>query len=77
MSFVRALKRDITRFGKRKGSGILGDGITIMRRFVNSNFKDIDRQNGIDIMLGKYARKSARSESHDGVDAIAGLDAGE
>jgi hypothetical protein len=51
--YYRALKRDVTRFGKRTGTGVIGDGMTFCQRYINSNFKDADRQSGINIILGK------------------------
>ena len=50
---LRALKRDMTLFGKRTGMGIIGDGVTFWQRYINSNFRDSKRQRGINAILGK------------------------
>ncbi len=48
---VRALKRDMTRFGRRTHRGIWEDGMNSLTRYYVNNWCDRDTQQGIDIML--------------------------
>lgn len=49
-----ALKTDFTRTGKRTRLGLLKDGWNSAVRYVKNNFLDGDRQDGLDVFLGKY-----------------------
>lgn len=49
---TRALKRDVTRSGKRTHQGTIDDGVTfILRYYINNNI-DTERQKGLDLILG-------------------------
>jgi hypothetical protein len=50
---TEALKRDFLRKGKRTLQGLLSDGVNSMRRYVQQNFRDQDRQNAINFFLGE------------------------
>lgn len=45
--------------------GLVNDGITAWRRFFNSNFRDEERQNGINIILGKTHKEGDIQNSDD------------
>ncbi|XP_066975235.1 phosphatidylinositol-3-phosphatase SAC1 isoform X1 [Macrobrachium rosenbergii] len=49
-----ALKTDFTRTGKRSYMGALKDGVNSGIRYIKNNFFDGDRQDSIDLFLGKY-----------------------
>ncbi|KAF2361297.1 SAC domain [Trinorchestia longiramus] len=49
-----ALKTDFTRTGKRTKKGLLKDGFNSAVRYIKNNFLDGDRQDGIDLLLGKH-----------------------
>jgi len=49
-----ALKTDFTRTGKRTFRGILNDGWNSTMRFYINNFLDGERQDGIDLMIGRF-----------------------
>ncbi|CAL4079758.1 unnamed protein product, partial [Meganyctiphanes norvegica] len=49
-----ALKTDFTRTGKRTKQGVVKDGWNSAVRYIKNNFFDGDRQDAIDIFLGKY-----------------------
>ncbi|EDV39515.2 uncharacterized protein Dana_GF24443, isoform A [Drosophila ananassae] len=49
-----ALKTDFTRTGKRTKAGALQDGKNSLMRYYLNNFADGQRQDGIDLFLGKY-----------------------
>ncbi|KAK3855727.1 hypothetical protein Pcinc_037892 [Petrolisthes cinctipes] len=53
-----ALKTDFTRTGKRTRLGLLKDGWNSGIRYVKNNFFDGDRQDAIDLFLGKYQVES-------------------
>ncbi len=46
------MKRDVTRFGKRTRSGAIHDGINSVMRYYINNYVDVNRQIGIDTLLG-------------------------
>ena len=48
----RALKRDVTRLGKRTKQGAFDDGVNSAMRYFINNYQDETRQKGIDILLG-------------------------
>ena len=49
---TKALKRDVTRLGKRTNQGAIDDGLnSVMRYYINNN-NDYERQKGLDILLG-------------------------
>ena len=48
----RALKRDVTRLGKRTNQGAFDDGVNSAMRYYINNYQDENRQRGIDILLG-------------------------
>ena len=50
--FFRALKRDVTRLGKRTKQGAFDDGVNSALRYFINNYQDVNRQRGIDILLG-------------------------
>lgn len=49
-----ALKTDFTRTGKRTKQGVLKDGMNSAIRYIKNNFFDGERQDAIDMFLGKY-----------------------
>lgn len=49
-----ALKTDFTRTGKRTRLGLLKDGWNSGIRYIKNNFADGERQDGMDLFLGKY-----------------------
>lgn len=53
-----ALKTDFTRTGKRTRLGLLKDGWNSAVRYLKNNFADGDRQDSIDLFLGKYQVES-------------------
>ena len=50
--YIRALKRDVTRLGKRTKQGAFDDGVNSAMRYFINNYQDETRQKGIDILLG-------------------------
>ena len=52
VSLFRALKRDVTRLGKRTKQGAFDDGVNSALRYFINNYQDVNRQRGIDILLG-------------------------
>lgn len=48
-----ALKGDFTRTGKRTKRGALDDGINSLQRYYLNNFIDADRQEGMDLLVGR------------------------
>jgi hypothetical protein len=55
---TRALKRDVTRKGKRTRQGVLDDGMNSAKRYFINNFKDPRYQRALDMILGKDASVS-------------------
>ena len=53
-----ALKTDFTRTGKRTQKGLLKDGLNSAIRYIKNNFADGDRQDALDLFLGKYQVES-------------------
>lgn len=53
-----ALKTDYTRTGKRTRLGLLKDGWNSAIRYLKNNFADGDRQDSMDLFLGKYQVES-------------------
>ncbi|KAG0328016.1 inositol polyphosphate 5-phosphatase [Dissophora globulifera] len=53
-----ALKSEVTRSGKMSFASMLGDATKSLNRFVINNFQDKDRQEVIDLLLGKMAHQS-------------------
>ena len=49
---TRALKRDVTRKGKRTRQGVFDDGVNSAKRYFINNFKDPRYQRALDIILG-------------------------
>lgn len=49
-----ALKTDFTRTGKRTKAGALQDGKNSLMRYYLNNFADGQRQDGMDLFLGRY-----------------------
>eukprot|EP01041_Mallomonas_annulata_P007454 gene7454-15245_t len=49
---TRALKRDVTRHGRRTSKGAFDDGLNSAIRYYVNNFKDHRRQKALDLMLG-------------------------
>lgn len=47
-----ALKRDVTRLGRRTRRGAIDDGINSAMRYYINNYQDTDRQIGVDALLG-------------------------
>ena len=47
-----ALKGDVTRTGRRTRQGALDDSINSAKRYYINNYRDRDRQIGIDTLLG-------------------------
>ncbi|XP_042228940.1 phosphatidylinositol-3-phosphatase SAC1-like [Homarus americanus] len=58
-----ALKTDFTRTGKRTRMGLLKDGWNSAIRYIKNNFFDGDRQDAIDLFLGKYQVESGEGAS--------------
>jgi hypothetical protein len=48
------MKRDLTRHGRRTLSGVLQDGVSFAWRYFLGNFRDSERQRGIDMVLGAH-----------------------
>ncbi len=59
---TEALKRDFLRKGKRTLTGLLSDGVNSMRRYVQQNFRDQDRQSAINFFLGESELADAGRE---------------
>ncbi|KAJ2083692.1 Phosphoinositide phosphatase sac1 [Coemansia sp. RSA 988] len=53
-----ALKTDFTRTGKRSYLGALQDGRNSIERYIRGNFFDGERQDAIDLLLGKFKVRS-------------------
>ena len=49
---TRALKRDVTREGRRTNRGAFDDGVNSAMRYYINNYKDAHRQRGVDLVLG-------------------------
>ena len=49
---VKALKRDVTRLGRRTNQGAIDDGVNSAMRYFINNYQDPSRQRGIDRLLG-------------------------
>jgi phosphatidylinositol 4-phosphatase len=60
-----ALKVDFTRTGKRSLRGVIDDGINSATRYYLNNFRDGDRQDAYDLLLGNYvpSKRPAGSKS--------------
>ncbi|XP_045625432.1 phosphatidylinositol-3-phosphatase SAC1 [Procambarus clarkii] len=58
-----ALKTDFTRTGKRTHMGLLKDGWNSAIRYIKNNFFDGDRQDAVDLFLGKYQVESGEGAS--------------
>lgn len=54
-----ALKTDFTRTGKRTRAGALQDGRNSVERYLRGNFFDGERQDSIDMLLGKFQVSAA------------------
>eukprot|EP01133_Synstelium_polycarpum_P007507 gene7507-8784_t len=65
-----ALKTDFTRFGKRSVKGTMTDGVNSVRRYINKNFKDDDKQLAIDLLLGKYVVEKWMADSSETEDHV-------
>ena len=48
-----ALKTDFTRTGKRTYKGAINDGINSLTRYYLNNFRDGNKQDSLDMFLGK------------------------
>lgn len=59
---IRAMKRDLTRHGRRTLGGMLQDGASFAWRYFLGNFRDAERQRGIDIVLGISNKNESTSE---------------
>jgi len=46
------MKRDVTRFGRRTPQGRWDDGMAFASRYLINNYKDKDRQRGLDLIIG-------------------------
>lgn len=57
---TKALKRDVTRLGKRTQQGAIDDGINSAMRYYINNYQDVRNQRGLDIALG-YANSEGKS----------------
>ncbi|KAI9304517.1 SacI homology domain-containing protein [Cunninghamella echinulata] len=55
-SSTRALKTDYTRFGKRTVLGLYNDFTNSLIRYIKNNYFDGDRQDAIDLFLGRFNR---------------------
>ncbi|XP_008546060.1 phosphatidylinositide phosphatase SAC2 isoform X2 [Microplitis demolitor] len=67
---TNALKGDYTRTGERKITGLMKDGVNSANRYYLNRFKDVYRQAGIDLMLGKSVSEEIfqeRTEEEDNV----------
>lgn len=56
----RALKRDVTRIGRRTRSGAVTDGVNSMLRYYLNNHVDREKQRGLDTVLGRMEKESRR-----------------
>ncbi|KAJ2609946.1 Phosphoinositide phosphatase sac1 [Coemansia sp. RSA 1365] len=56
-----ALKTDFTRTGKRSYLGALRDGRNSVERYIRGNFFDGERQDAIDLLLGKFKVRPGQS----------------
>jgi len=56
-----ALKADFTRTGKRSFLGILNDGYNSATRYIYNNFTDGTKQDGLNLVLGKYTVEKGES----------------
>ena len=59
--YIRALKRDVTRLGKRTNQGAFDDGVNSAMRYFINNYQDENRQRGIDILLGFVTADGVKS----------------
>ena len=55
-----ALKVDFTKTGKRTFKGMISDGVNSCKRYYINNFTDGFKQDGIDLMLGRYKPHMAK-----------------
>jgi len=63
-SGTRALKGDFTRTGRRTKRGVLDDGWSSAKRYLINNFKDGERQQGVDLLIsGTFHNSLASSGS--------------
>ncbi|KAG0206208.1 inositol polyphosphate 5-phosphatase [Mortierella sp. GBA30] len=65
-----ALKSEVTRSGKMSFASMLGDATKSINRFYINNFQDKDRQEVIDVLLGKMAHQvpvSIHDPVHDSI----------
>jgi hypothetical protein len=56
------MKRDLTRHGRRTLSGVLQDGAAFAWRYFLGNFRDAERQRGIDMVLGVHNQTTNRKK---------------
>ncbi|KAL0481087.1 phosphatidylinositide phosphatase [Acrasis kona] len=54
---TNAIKADFTRTGKRTLRGLINDGINSLRRYYLNNFKDGEKQDGLNLLLGRVVIK--------------------
>ena len=47
------MKRDVTKIGKRTKKGALDDALSGAKRYFVNNYKDTEKQAGIDLLLGE------------------------
>ncbi|CAM9311903.1 unnamed protein product, partial [Ectocarpus fasciculatus] len=62
-----ALKVDFTKTGKRTVAGMFNDGVNSCMRYYLNNFTDGRKQDGIDLMLGRYKAYLQNSSPFDPV----------
>ena len=69
----RALKRDVTRLGKRTNRGAWDDGINSVMRYYINNYVDVDRQAGLDVVLGENLDNDTCMENYNRIDEFTKL----
>ena len=60
-----ALKRDVTRQGMRTNKGAFDDGVNSAVRYFINNYKDAQRQKGIDLIIGTNRNRSCHIDHAD------------
>lgn len=51
-NFYRAMKRDVTRTGKRTRRGMMDDAVSFAQRYLANNYRDSAYQRALDFFLG-------------------------
>jgi hypothetical protein len=69
---TRALKRDVTRIGRRTRRGAINDGVNSIVRYYLNNRVDNEKQRGLDTVIGRVVGQDpvAGSGVEDTVDIV-------